>query len=62
VARYGKRQIESLMKNAGIIRNEAKSSPQSPTPEILKSGMNSAALTPYLRFVGGKPIVHRSSG
>ena len=61
IARYGKRQIESLLKNAGIIRNRAK----------ILAAINNAAkfidvqeefgsFDAYIwRFVGGKPLVHR---
>jgi DNA-3-methyladenine glycosylase I len=61
VARFGKRQIEALIKNAGIIRNRAK----------IVAAVNNAArfldvqeefgsFDSYVwRFVDGKPIVHR---
>ena len=61
VARYGKRQIAALMKNPGIIRNQAK---------ILAAVNNAArfldvqeefgSFDAYIwRFVGGSPVVHR---
>lgn len=61
VARFGKRQIEALVKNAGIIRNRAK----------IVAAVNNAArfldvqeefgsFDYYIwRFVDGKPILHR---
>jgi len=63
VARFGKRQIEALIKNAGIIRNRAK----------IAAAINNAArfidvqeefgrFDAYMwRFVDGRPIVHRLS-
>lgn len=60
VARFGKRQVEALMKDAGIIRNRAK----------IVAAVNNAArfldvqeefgsFDAYIwRFVGGRPIVH----
>ena len=61
VARYGKRQIESLMKNAGIIRNRAKIvAAITNAGEFLKVRDEFGSFDAYLwRFVGGKPIVHR---
>lgn len=61
VARFGKRKIEALLKNAGIIRNRAK----------IVAAVNNAArfldvqeefgsFDSYIwRFVDGKPILHR---
>ena len=61
VARYGKRQIASLLRNEGIIRNRAK----------ILAAINNAgkfvdvqeefgSFDAYIwRFVGGRPIVHR---
>lgn len=61
VARFGKRQVEALMKDAGIIRNRAK----------IVAAVNNAArfldvqeefgsFDAYIwRFVGGRPIVHQ---
>lgn len=61
VARYGKRQIESLMKNADIIRNRAKI-----VAAITNAGKFLAvrdefgSFDAYIwRFVEGNPIVHR---
>jgi len=61
VARYGKRQIESLMKNAGIIRNQAKIVAAITNAErFLEVRDEFGSFDAYLwRFVGGKPIVHR---
>jgi DNA-3-methyladenine glycosylase I len=61
VARYGNRQLQSLLKNPGIIRNDQK----------LLAAINNAkrfvevqeefgSFDSYIwRFVGGKPIVHK---
>jgi len=61
VARYGNRQLQSLLKNPGIIRNQQK----------LVAAINNAkrfinvqeqfgSFDSYIwRFVGGKPIVHK---
>ncbi len=61
VARYGKRQIESLMKNAGIIRNQAKILAAVTNAErFLAVQEEFGSFDAYIwRFVGGKPIVHR---
>jgi DNA-3-methyladenine glycosylase I len=61
VARFGKRQVASLLKNAGIIRNQAK---------ILAAIHNArgfldvqercGSFDAYIwRFVDGRPVVHR---
>ena len=61
VARYGKRQIESLMKNAGIIRNRAKIlAAINNAGRFLEVRESFGSFDAYIwRFVGGKPIVHR---
>jgi DNA-3-methyladenine glycosylase I len=61
VARYGKRQIESLMKNAGIIRNQAKILAAVNNAERFLAVQDEfGSFDAYIwRFVGGKPIVHR---
>jgi len=61
VARYGTRQIESLMKNAGIIRNRAKIlAAVSNAEKFLAVEEEFGSFDRYIwRFVGGKPIVHR---
>ena len=61
VARYGKRQIESLMKNAGIIRNQAKIlAAINNAGRFLEVRETFGSFDAYIwRFVGGKPIVHR---
>ena len=63
VARFGKRQVDSLLRNDGIIRNKAK----------IAAAINNAAkfidvqeefgsFDAYIwRFVDGRPIVHRLS-
>lgn len=61
VARYGKRQSESLMKNAGIIRNRAKIiAAITNAGKFLEVRDEFGSFDAYIwRFVGGKPIVHR---
>ncbi len=61
VARYGKRQIDSLLHNAGIIRNEAKIlAAVSNAERFLAVQEEFGSFDAYIwRFVGGKPIVHR---
>jgi DNA-3-methyladenine glycosylase I len=61
VARYGKRQIESLMKNTGIIRNQAKIlAAITNAGKFLEVRDEFGSFDAYIwRFVGGKPIVHR---
>ena len=61
VARYGKRQIEGLMTNAGIIRNQAKIlAAINNAGKFLEVRKSFGSFDAYIwRFVGGKPIVHR---
>jgi len=61
IARYGKRQIESLMMNAGIIRNQAKIlAAVNNAEKFLEVQETFGSFDAYIwRFVGGKPIVHR---
>ena len=61
IARYGKPQIESLMMNAGIIRNQAKILAAVNNAErFLEVQETFGSFDAYIwRFVGGKPIVHR---
>jgi len=61
VARYGKRQIDSLLHNAGIIRNQAKILAAVNNAErFLAVQEEFDSFDAYIwRFVGGKPIVHR---
>ena len=61
VARYGKRQIDSLLHNAGIIRNQAKILAAVNNAErFLAVQEEFGSFDAYIwRFVGGKPIVHR---
>ena len=61
VARYAKRQIDSLMKNAGIIRNQAKIlAAINNAGKFLEIQETFGSFDTYIwRFVGGKPIVHR---
>jgi len=61
VARYGKRQIDSLLRNAGIIRNQAKILAAVNNAErFLAVQEEFGSFDAYIwRFVGGKPIVHR---
>ena len=61
VARYGKRRIESLMKNAGIIRNQAKIvAAITNAGKFLEARDEFGSFDAYIwRFVEGNPIVHR---
>jgi DNA-3-methyladenine glycosylase I len=61
VARYGKRRIESLMKNAGIIRNQAKIlAAVNNAKRFLKVQETFGSFDAYIwRFVEGNPIVHQ---
>ena len=61
VARYGKRQIDALLKNDGIIRNRAKILATINNAKIfLEVQKEFATFDDYIwRFVGGKPVVHR---
>ncbi len=61
VARYGKRQINSLLKNAGIIRNQAKIlAAINNAARFLKVREEFGSFDAYIwRFVDGEPIVHQ---
>ena len=61
VARYGKRQINSLLKNPGIIRNQAKIlAAINNARKFLEVQEEFGSFDSYIwRFVDGKPIVHR---
>jgi DNA-3-methyladenine glycosylase I len=61
VARYGKRQIVSLMNNAGIIRNQAKIlAAIHNAGKFLDIQEEFGSFDAYIwRFVDGKPIVHK---
>src|SRR3990172_11721865 len=61
VARYGKRQIDSLLHNAGIIRNQAKILAAVNNAErFLAVQKEFGSFNAYIwRFVEGNPIVHR---
>ena len=61
VARYGKRQIESLLKNDGIIRNRAKIlATINNAKKFLAVQKEFGSFDAYIwRFVGGNPVVHR---
>jgi DNA-3-methyladenine glycosylase I len=60
VARYGKRQIDSLLHNAGIIRNQAKILAAVNNAErFLAVQEEFGSFDAYIwHFVGGKPIIH----
>ena len=60
VARYGKRQIDSLLKNAGIIRNKAKIlAAINNAGKFLNVQEEFGSFDAYIwRFVDGRPIVH----
>jgi DNA-3-methyladenine glycosylase I len=61
VARFGKRQIGTLLKNAGIIRNQAKIlATVNNAKKYLDVQEEFGSFDAYIwRFVGGKPMVHR---
>lgn len=61
VARYGKRKIEQLLKNEGIVRNRLKvESSIDNAKAFLKARDEFGSFDQYIwRFVGGKPIVNR---
>jgi DNA-3-methyladenine glycosylase I len=63
VARFGKRQIEALIKNAGIIRNRAKIvATVNNAARFLDVQEEFGSFDSYIwRFVDGRPIVHRLS-
>jgi DNA-3-methyladenine glycosylase I len=61
VARYGKRQVDALLKNDGIIRNRAKIlATINNAKKFLAVQKEFGSFDAYIwRFVGGKPVVHR---
>ena len=61
VARYGKRQIASLLRNEGIIRNHSKvTAAVNNAKKFLAVQEEFGSFDAYIwRFVGGRPIVHR---
>ena len=61
VARYGKRQIDSLLKNAGIIRNRAKIlATINNARKFIDVQEECGSFDSYIwRFVDGRPVVHR---
>ena len=61
VARYGKRQVEALLKNAAIIRNRMKIlAAINNAKRFLEVQQQFAGFDAYIwRFVGGAPLVHR---
>jgi DNA-3-methyladenine glycosylase I len=61
VARYGKREIKSLLKNPEIIRNEQKIlSAINNAQHFLEVQAEFGSFDTYIwRFVGGKPIAHK---
>jgi DNA-3-methyladenine glycosylase I len=60
VARYGKRQVESLLKNDGIIRNRAKiAAAINNAKRFLAVQEEFGSFDAYIwRFVDGRPVVH----
>jgi DNA-3-methyladenine glycosylase I len=61
VARFGKRQIEQLLRNPGIIRNRLKiEAAVNNAKKFLEVQEEFGAFDSYIwRFVGGRPIVNR---
>jgi len=61
VARYGKRQLETLVANAGIIRNRAKiAAAINNAKKFLAVQEEFGSFDAYIwRFVGGKPLLHQ---
>ncbi len=61
VARYGKRQLKSLLNNPGIIRNLQKiEAAINNAMRFLEVQQEFGSFDAYIwRFVGGKPIVHK---
>ena len=61
VARYGKRQLKSLLNNPGIIRNLQKiEAAVNNAKRFLEVQQEFGSFDAYIwRFVGGKPIVHK---
>jgi DNA-3-methyladenine glycosylase I len=63
VARFGKRQVASLMRNEGIIRNKAKiAAAINNAAQFIDVQEEFGSFDAYIwRFVGGRPIIHRLS-
>jgi DNA-3-methyladenine glycosylase I len=61
VARFGKRQVQALLKNDGIIRNRAKiAAAIGNAKQFLAVQKEFGSFDAYIwRFVGGAPLVHR---
>ena len=61
VARYGKRQLDFLLQNSGIIRNRQKIlAAINNAQRFLEVQEEFGSFDAYIwRFVGGKPIVHK---
>ena len=61
VARFGKRQVDSLLKNPGIIRNQAKiMAAINNAKRFLEVQEEFDGFDPYIwRFVDGRPLLHR---
>jgi DNA-3-methyladenine glycosylase I len=61
VARYGKKEFQSLLKNPGIIRNQQKIlAAINNSRRFLEVQAEFGSFDAYIwRFVGGKPIVHK---
>jgi DNA-3-methyladenine glycosylase I len=61
VARYGKRQLGALLKNAGIIRNRQKiEAAINNAKRFLDVQQEFGGFDPYIwRFVDGRPMVHK---
>ena len=61
VARFGARQVKSLLSNAGIIRNEAKIlAAINNARHFLAVQEEFGSFDAYIwRFVGGRPVVHK---
>jgi len=61
VARYGNRQLQALLKNPGIIRNQQKIlAAINNAKQFLEVREEFGSFDHYIwRFVGGKPIVHK---
>lgn len=60
VARFGKRQVDSLLKNPGIIRNRAKIlAAINNAKQFLEVQEEFDGFDPYIwRFVNGRPLLH----
>jgi DNA-3-methyladenine glycosylase I len=59
IARYDRKKIASLLKNAGIIRNELKIRSAIQNARVFLEIQKSGSFDSYIwQFVGGKPAVH----